>query len=371
VEERMSESVILIEERALSSGKKLGVVTLNSPATLNALTLEMIRPFQAKLDEWQGRDEIVAVFVQAAGEKAFCAGGDIKLLYSAVQAKNFEGADEFFYNEYRLDHSIHVSKKPVIIWGHGIVMGGGMGVMTGGDFRIVTEASKLAMPEISIGLFPDVGGTYFLSRMPAPIGLFLGLTGTRLNARDAIDLGLADAFIPHGMKSRFLDELASKEWSSDPVANHSVIRSEIASLMDSATGAPEGEILKRKPLIEEAMRGSNLSELLVSFEAVAAKDPWMARAYETLKKGSPTSAAVIYEQLKRGKGLDLASVFEMEFAMAGQFVRHSDFPEGVRALIVDKDQNPRWNPAVVAEVSEKIIEEHFSSPWTQGRKLLT
>ena len=190
--------VVLFQEISSNNGKKVAVITLNSPQSLNALSDDMISLIYPKLKQWKNQDDIVAVFLQGQGDKAFCAGGDIVHMYNDITADkgNYSsGVEKYFANEYELDYFIHTFEKPFIVWGNGIVMGGGLGLMVGGSHRVVTEKSRIAMPEISIGLYPDVGGSYFLNRMPNNCGMFLGLTGASINAADAKYCHLADYFI--------------------------------------------------------------------------------------------------------------------------------------------------------------------------------
>ncbi|MAD21828.1 MAG: enoyl-CoA hydratase, partial [Halomonas sp.] len=189
-------SCVLFEEHTTQDGHVIGEITLNAERSLNALTLEMIEEILPRLNQWQSDERVVAVLLDSAGEKAFCAGGDVVNLYKAIQG---EGAadfpERFFENEYRLDYQLHTFPKPVICWGNGIVMGGGMGLLSGSSHRIVTETSRLAMPEVTIGLYPDVGASWFLNRLPGGAGRFLAMTGGQINAPDAVHLGLADRAI--------------------------------------------------------------------------------------------------------------------------------------------------------------------------------
>lgn len=362
---------VLFSEVPTSTGFRVGVATLNLPATLNSLTLDMIRALQDKFDSWSRDPKIALIFLQGNGEKAFCAGGDIRRLYESITTKNFEGAEEFFYHEYRLDHWIHDSAKPIVVWGNGIVMGGGMGLMTGAAFRVVTETSKLAMPEISIGLFPDVGATYFLNRMPGRLGLFLALTAIRVTAGDAKALGLADFGIAHSQKDAVLKSLSEATWSEESTLNRETLKALLTRFDEaSMTLMPTAEIWQNRERIENALRGENIHHVADNFALAAEKDPWLQKPYATFSKGSPTSAAVIFEQLKRGKSLSLAAVFQKEFEMASQFARHHDLREGIRALIIDKDNAPKWNPASLAAVSNALTEEHLVSPWSERKSLL-
>ena len=217
---------ILFEELAAASGK-VGRVTLNIESTLNSLTLDMVDLLQAQLDAWRDDDSIGAIFIEGAGEKAFCAGGDVQALHASAVATPggpCEYAEAFFTREYRMNYTLHTYPKPLICWGHGIVMGGGLGVMAGCSHRVVTERTRIAMPEVTIALFPDVGGSWFLNHMPGSAGVFLALTGASINAADAIYTGIADRFIASEHKDAVVRQLLAQSWQADSLANHSLVR---------------------------------------------------------------------------------------------------------------------------------------------------
>ncbi|MGK0269204.1 MAG: enoyl-CoA hydratase/carnithine racemase, partial [Paraglaciecola sp.] len=205
---------VIFDELTTECGFKIGQATLTKPASLNALDLQMINLLTPQLEKWQQDPKIAMVFLEGSGERAFCAGGDIVSMYQSMQepvsdkeksdTENSYALQNFFTQEYQLDYLIHTFSKPILVWGNGIIMGGGLGLMSGGSHRVVTETSRIAMPEISIGLYPDVGGSYFLNKMPAGCGLFLGLTGAFINASDALYSNLADYFVPHNAKEAFL-----------------------------------------------------------------------------------------------------------------------------------------------------------------------
>ena len=225
--EILAESTLIdavkIEERDCPGGMKLGVITLDAPKSLHALTLEMIRAIDGALVRWADDAAVACVVLQSSTDKAFCAGGDVRSLRTAVaeQAGVVPNpqALAFFAEEYRLDHRIHTYAKPLLVWGGGIVMGGGLGLMAGASHRVVTESTRIAMPEITIGLFPDVGGSWFLGRMPGRSGLFLGLTGAPMNAADALYTGLGDYFLRQEERAMVLDALALAQWQASAQAN--------------------------------------------------------------------------------------------------------------------------------------------------------
>lgn len=366
----MSEApVVLLEERP-AAGKLLAVATLNSERSLNSLSLEMIHLLLPALKRWAEDERVVAVFLQGVGEKAFCAGGDVRRICLAVRENGIDDlyAQAFFTEEYRLDYLIHTYPKPVIVWGQGIVMGGGIGLMSGATHRVVTETSRLAMPEITIGLYPDVGGSYFLSRVRDRLGLFIGMTGVSLNAADALSIGLADLALPVGSREHVLSMLCSERWSSDRDER----KKQVSDLLGRIE-APEllpSELMLREKVLNARAGGNNLQELYSALAEPAPEDVWLDRSARSLAKGSPTSAALIHRQWQRGANKQLADVFREELILSTQCARHPDFIEGVRALLVDKDNSPRWTPGTLADVTEDWIAGHYVAPWQGAHPLV-
>lgn len=323
---------------------KIGLITLNSPATLNALNLEMIITMTNALLEWEKDPTVAQVVITSNSPKAFCAGGDVVSLYKAMMAKLPAG--DFFKYEYELDLLIHKYKKPIVCLTDGLVMGGGIGIMNGCSHRIVTEKSVLAMPEISIGLFPDVGGTYFLNQMPKHLGLFFALSGSRISAGDAIYLKMADFFVESQSLPVLLEEIL--------LGLH-----DIREILTKYHKKVPSDVKHKADELIQLANFEEISELDKFWRSFETTDPWIQKGINTYKKGSPTSAAVIFEQLKRGEGVSIEEAFAMELKMARQFTLHHDFAEGIRALLIDKDQNPNWDPKTVDGVSQELIEEHF------------
>ena len=357
---------ILLEEKKLLKDKRLGVITLNDERSLNSLSRDMIHVLYVALRAWQDDPAVVAVFLQGAGEKAFCAGGNVRKLYDSVIAnpQQFPNqlALDFFSAEYRLDYLIHRYAKPVIVWGHGIVMGGGIGLMSGASHRVVTEKSRLAMPEMAIGLFPDVGGTWFLNRAPQRTGLFLGLTGAQMNAADALFVGLADYAVPHAQRESVIGHLMQLQWQDDPLVNADLVS---AVLRDAGRNMllPESNVRTHFELINQVTNANSLSEIIEKMLSSETPDEWWRRAIKGVQGGCPTTAHLVYEQLRRGKKLSLAEIFQLELIMALQCMAHPDFTEGVRALLVDKDNQPHWQYESVAAVPAEWVEGHFNAPW--------
>lgn len=363
----MDERVILFEERDAASGV-IGLAQLNAEGSLNALSQAMIDQLQARLDDWAQRDDIACVVLYSAGDRAFCAGGDVIGLYQAVTAVDpgtpSPEAERFFASEYRLDYQIHTYPKPMLCWAHGTVMGGGLGLLAGSSHRVVTAGTLIAMPEISIGLFPDVGATWFLNRMPPRIGLYLGLTGTPLNPADALQVGLADYFITQESRDAVFDALAEAAWSSDANANRTLLAHILRSFDDDSRGARGVPDLSVSHLEVMARVGDSfdVSAFRAALAAADQADAWVRRGAENMERGSPTSMAMTYAQLRSGRHLSLKQAFMREFNQAVQCIRHPDFAEGVRALLVDKDRQPRWQPATLDELTSEYVDGHFVLP---------
>lgn len=362
----MSDDSILFAELGDGSGK-LGHVTLSVASTLNSLTLEMVDLLQAKLDVWRDDDTIAAVFIEGAGEKAFCAGGDVQALHrSAVATPGgpCEYAENFFAREYRMNYTLHTYPKPLICWGHGIVMGGGLGVMAGCSHRVVTEKTRIAMPEVTIALFPDVGGTWFLNRMPGSAGLFLALTGASINAADAIYTGIADRFIASEHKTAVLETLSNQQWEGNPAVNHALVRHVLRPFAEQSIGqCPGGQVEPHLESINTLCDGDDIHEVIDNIVSLQTQDPWLSRAGESLAHGSPLAALWISRQLAAMRLASLKEVFQSEIRLATNIVRHPEFAEGVRALLIDKDRNPAWVYRSSRDIPEEVLAGFFAEPW--------
>ncbi len=361
-------SKIVFETRRSSTGLELGFATLCNEASLNAITLAMSEQLHDQLLEWEENPAIACVVLQGAGSKAFCAGGDIVSLHRSLceQGEDLTQryAERFFELEYQLDYLIHTYTKPVLCWGHGIVMGGGLGLMAGASHRVVTGQSRIAMPEITIGLFPDVGASWFLNRMPGRSGLYLGLTGAHLNAADALFVKLADFYLEHGEKAALMDDLLGVDWSDDYRHNHH----QLSSLLRQHRGRfplPESPVRAHLDFLNAITDFDSVEEIAAALAFHQHDDAWIQRGAHSLQKGSPTSAKVIFDIYRRATHMSLEEVFAMELGLAIQFCRHPDFREGVRALLIDKDNTPRWSPATLADVSEQYVAGHFVWPWAE------
>ena len=368
VAETLLETVKL-EERDCPGGMKLGVITLDAPKSLHALTLDMIRAIDGALVRWASDAAIACVVLQSSTDKAFCAGGDVRSLRSAVAEQPGvvpnPQALAFFAEEYRLDHRIHTYAKPLLVWGGGIVMGGGLGLMAGASHRVVTESTRIAMPEIMIGLFPDVGGSWFLGRMPGRSGLFLGLTGAPMNATDALFTGLGDYFLRQEERAMVLDSLALAQWQASSQANSEQLDRLLRGFSAPASMLPISEVRANFDAIAALTQAPTLPEVVAAIAAYDGDVAWLQKAAHSLDKGAPSSAALVWAMRERTRHMSLAQVFQLELIVAVQCCAHGDFREGVRALLIDKDNAPRWQPASLAEVGDAYLDEYFAAPWTQ------
>ncbi|MFC4656440.1 enoyl-CoA hydratase/isomerase family protein [Rheinheimera marina] len=364
----MSEQdVVLFQELETASGKKIAVATLNSEKSLNALSLSMVELLLPKMQQWKADPAIAMVWLQGAGDKAFCAGGDIRDLYQAMKAEpgQFQPyVSEFFTKEYSLDYLIHTFDKPVLVWGNGIVMGGGLGLMAGASHRIVTVTSRIAMPEMAIGLYPDVGGSWFLNRMPQGCGLFLGLTGASINSADAKFIDLADHFLPHEKKAELLDKLLAVKWGNTVALNHQKLTDILLDLEERNRHLmPASLIRPHQDEIAALGRVSTLQQAVEQIQAMPGEDSWLSKAKASLQYGSPITAHIVFRLLQLGQSKILADSFRLELGLSVQCGKLGEFTEGVRALLIDKDQQPKWRYQTVSDVPADLINELFSSPW--------
>ncbi|MGP9834167.1 enoyl-CoA hydratase/isomerase family protein [Marinobacter sp. NSM] len=361
----MSEQPIIFEEWTTSGDELIAVARLNTPRNLNSLSMEMIRLLKPQLTRWAEDERVCAVWLEAEGDKAFCAGGDIVSLYRSMTEPGKLGeGDQFFTEEYELDYQIHTFPKPIICWGHGIVMGGGIGLMVGASHRVVTEHSKLAMPEVSIGLYPDIGAGWFLNRMPGRTGLFLGLTGARMNAADALYTGMADRFVSHGLKGRVIEALVSSNWQDAPAA--SVVNSVLRQFEQQSQDAlPESLVRQHFNEIQQATDADSLEQVVSRLQELGSRGDWLGKSVKGLASASPTSLALHWQHYHRSRLHGLAQVLDNELVMAKHCLRKGEFAEGIRALLIDKDMQPRWRYASLAEISSDWINE-FLSQEAQG-----
>ncbi len=355
---------VLFRELPASNGKCIGLASLNAPRTLNALSLDMVDLLHAQFISWSRNPRVAMVMLDSTSERAFCAGGDLQGLYREMRSSAGEAEGEnqgvrtFFEREYRLDHAIHTYPKPLLCWGNGLVMGGGMGLMIGASHRVLTETSTVSMPEIAIGLFPDVGMSWMLNRMPGKSGLFMGLTGSQIGARDALYAGWADYQLPQAEKAYVLGQLSSQDWSGnramDDVLLHRVLRR-----VQSPSEAAPGPLQSNQGLISELCSVPQLDEIVEAITQIQSEDRWLMTAAANLRHGAPSTARLVYELHRRTRHRSLAEVFKLETEVAVWCSTRGDFEEGIRALLIDKDKTPVWKAESIQELDDAWGERLF------------
>ncbi|HEX7066277.1 MAG TPA: enoyl-CoA hydratase/isomerase family protein [Bacillales bacterium] len=334
----------------------IGWMTLNRPKAINSLSFEVVTSLEKQLIKWEKDPEVALICLIGAGKKGFCAGGDVRELYEQGQEGNTGAAVDYFATEYRVDQLVHQFPKPILVYMDGIVMGGGVGLSIGASHRIVTENTKWGMPEMNIGFFPDVGSSYYLNQMPGELGRFLALTATIVKPEDVLYAGAADYNLPGEEWPRLEEALREKHWSPE-TANE-----QLSKLLDTFCVAPNPtcELAERQVEIDRYFSKETVEEILESLSQAAAEgNEWASAVKEEMLKKSPTSLKVTLEQLKKGKGQSLEACFAMERTIAMNFMHSHDFYEGVRAVLVDKDHNPKWQPPTINEVSAHDVVSFF------------
>jgi enoyl-CoA hydratase len=328
-----------------------GVVTLNRPKALNAVTHAMVLALRAQLDAWADDPAITRIVICAAGERAFSVGGDIRALYDLGVAGRYDEALQFWRDEYPLNAAIKNYRKPYVALIDGMVMGGGVGVSVHGSHRVAGDRFQFAMPEVGIGFFPDVGASWFLPRLPGELGAYCGLTGERFGIADAVAAGIATHHVPSARFGALIDGLTGAV-SVDAV------------LAAFAEPAGEGAILARRAAIDRLFAGSSVEDILDALDREAAAGSadaeWAAKTAATMRTKSPLSLKIALAQVRRGKDWDFEACMRAEFRIVSRVIRDHDFFEGVRAVIIDKDNAPRWQPATLREVGDAEVERHFA-----------
>lgn len=317
---------------------RIGHILLNRPKALNALDLPMIRAMQAALDGWRDNASVQAVVVEGAGGKAFCAGGDIRAIRAFALAGDTAPVEAFFAEEYALNASIAAYPKPYIALIDGVCMGGGIGLSVHGQLRVTSEAAMFAMPETAIALFPDVGGTYMLPRLPGALGVYLGLTGARLNGADAVHAGLATHFVPRAAMPALLAAL---------------IADGAAAVGSLAQTPPPFTLAPHRAAIDRCFGQSSVAGIIAALQTEGS--PWANETLATLNHVSPSSVMWSFAAIQRGATLHLRDALAAELRLTRTVTRHPDFAEGVRAMLVDKDRTPRWTPGTLEQVDAAQI----------------
>ncbi|AIR90813.1 enoyl-CoA hydratase/isomerase family protein [Pseudomonas cremoricolorata] len=334
---------------------RIGHLTLNRPAGLNALTLDMVRSLKRQLDAWRNDPQVLAVMLRGEGPKGFCAGGDIRSLHDSYKAGDTLH-ETFFVEEYALDLTLHRYPKPLMVLMDGFTLGGGMGLAQGCDLRIVTERSRLGMPEVGIGYFPDVGGSYFLSRLPGELGIYLGVSGNQIGAADALYCGLADWYL-HSEALPALDSgLDQLHFGDHPLKD---LQGLLASLGQQILDAPP--LAELRPAIDHYFAQPDIPSIIEQLREVnlGNSHDWALATAELLEQRSPLAMAVTLELLRRGRQLNLEHCFAQELHVDRQWFAHGDIIEGVRALIIHKDKQPRWNPPRPSDVTAAQVNRFF------------
>ncbi|MCK6452111.1 MAG: enoyl-CoA hydratase/isomerase family protein [Alphaproteobacteria bacterium] len=344
---------ILLERRGA-----IGLATLNRPLALNALTLPMIRAYWRRLDAWEHDPEVKAVVLRGAGERAFCAGGDIRAIHDAGKAGDRLTRD-FFREEYALNHRIHAMAKPHVALIDGITMGGGVGLSVHGSHRIATERTLFAMPETGIGLFPDVGGGYFLPRCPGETGMYLALTGARLKAADALHCGVATHAVAGAEIAALIEALAGADYGRNA---HGAVNRVLAGFTVAAGEAP---IAPHRATIDRCFAAGSVEAILDALTADGSAgdhSEWARQQRAVILTKSPTSLKITHRQLRAAAFMSLAEDLTMEYRLTQACIAGHDFYEGVRAIVIEKDNAPKWRPATLGEVDDAAVERHFAPP---------
>jgi len=329
---------------------QLGIIKLNRPDALNALTLPMIQAIQKQLEIWKEDASISAVVVKAAAGKAFCAGGDIRRLYECGEG-GYAQQMSFFEQEYRLNHFIHQFPKPYIALMDGITMGGGVGISLHGAFPVATERFIFAMPETGIGFFPDIGASYLLSKCSHNMGVFLGLTGKRLDANESMKVGLVHTVIPSEHQEQVIEALSEIDLSEE--SYHRVE----SCIQTYAIKEPNQESRFDYEIISECFSRASIESMMSDLQEK--NMDWTRDLFLELQNKSPTSLKVTLEQIHRAQGKSLLECLQTDYVLASHFMKGHDFYEGIRALLVDKDKSPQWQPDRLENVTEVMIAEYF------------
>jgi enoyl-CoA hydratase len=336
---------ILFDEILLEKRGQAGLITLNRPKALNALTLGMVREMRRALEAWEADSAVTRIVVKGAGDKAFCAGGDIRRLTELGLAGQAREALAFWREEYQLNALIKDYPKPYISLIDGIVMGGGVGLSLHGRYRVAGERYLFAMPEVGIGFFPDVGATYALPRLPGCMGRYIALTGERIKRADAMMLGLAT----HAMRGADFDALIERLSGGEAVEQ---------ALAAFALDPGEAPLSREAALIERCFQAENVTAILDCLDRDGSEPA--RRMHEAMRTKSPTSLTLAFEQLRRGGDLSFADAMKTEFRIVSRIFEGRDFFEGVRAVLIDKDGRPQWQPATLAAIDSAVIDRYFA-----------
>jgi len=380
-------SPVKFSEIKTKTEKRIALAELNAPQSLNALNMSMFELLHKQLLEWQSNDEIAMVILQGSGDKAFCAGGDVVSLYHALKTERENITDsqsstvqetaetiindqtiinsfgyDFFALEYQVDQLIHEFTKPILVWGDGYIMGGGIGLFAGASHKVVTEKTLLAMPEVTIGLYPDVGASWFLNKVSNNTGLFLGITGAIFNAVDALNIGLANVAIKSSVKSEVISSLSNVQWQTNH-ENYELLDKALNKFVqqsEQAFASITSNVVEHQAIIKQLTNFDNGADIYQAILALDTESDWLQRAQAKLRKGSPLSALIIYQQLLISKDFTLEQCFASELNLSLRCCQYPEFSEGVRALLVDKDKSPRWQYENINDIPAERLAWFFA-----------
>jgi len=339
------------EQTLIRREERLGRIVLNRPKVLNALSARQYHDITAGLKDWEDDSDIGVILIEGEGERAFCAGGDIRMVWDAARRGDHGFNRDVFRTEYRLNRRIHRYPKPYVSLLDGICMGGGAGLSINGGWRVATERTRFAMPETGIGFFPDVGATHFLNRCPGHVGLYLGLTGAQLGAGDCLWAGLATHFVPAERLDELRHALMAAARSADPADGVET------TLARFHRNPGDGPILRHLDALERCFAHRRLGDVVEALRLEGGQ--WAWDTLTDLSGRAPFSLAVTNRQLREGRGLDFDDAIRREFRLAWHFLMGQDFLEGIRAQVVDKDRRPNWSPSSLAEVDELAVAAYF------------
>jgi enoyl-CoA hydratase/carnithine racemase len=353
--DEVEEKELLFEE-IMGVGGSVGLITLNRPSALNALTMDMCIGINEQLAQWEKMGHIKAVVIQGAGEKAFCAGGDVRYVYQQGKG-NTKKSRRFFWHEYRMNHRLFHFNKPFVALMHGLTMGGGAGLSVHGSHRVAAEDLIFAMPETGIGFFPDIGGSFFLPRCTGKTGIYLALTGARLHIADALYAGLVDHHVPKESFESLITAITEARLGENAHMDVTDIISTFSMDIDSMDISTP-LLLENRNEINQYFSGKTMEEIMEALSG--SENAWCQNVLTTLLKKSPVSLKVTLKELQYGSQMDFNDCLQMEFRIANRFLEAHDFYEGIRAAIIDKDQNPTWQPNTLEAITPETVKEFFA-----------
>jgi len=354
----LNDGPLLVQAHTTAAGQQIVEVILNTPDALNALNGDMVDLLLAHVPIWEADENVIAIVMRGSGSKAFCAGGDIRQLYKEMDKGSQNVGEIFFNHEYEMDLMLHELATPLLVWGSGYVIGGGMGLLQGAALRIGTHSSRLAMPEITIGLFPDVGASFFLRQVPDNLGLFLGLTGAMLNGTDGRQLGLLDGLLDDSHYIELMHALIQmpKQSHVDTLSNLTQLIEVLES--EASVNAPVSNLAAHREKIISALNQNDLATIVASLASLKGRDKWLDKALQTMSHGSPTSLH-LFNRAFNANFTNVADALHHEYIVGVNATRLGEFKEGVRALLIDKDRTPSWRYDTVESTPDAWIEKFF------------